>query len=100
MLERLVVDHVPLEEGSNTYQLVPRPVAWLRKQLWQMRSTIPAASVELSALLQRLDALIERHGIHPDDMRHPDIESASPWPVAATHVWRALGTSSAASHTR
>jgi hypothetical protein len=82
-VEAVAVDHVPVAEGSNTYNIYPAPVGDLRKALFDLLSGSPTEAALAKKCLIAIDRLRDEHGIAANDTRHPDVMSERPWPPEA-----------------
>ena len=79
-LYHTALDHVPLGEGSNAFNLVPVSLASLRKELFGMISNGGPLAAVASETLEHIDRLRDEHGAADGEPRHPDVGSGQPWP--------------------
>lgn len=74
----------PVPGGSGAFYLYPASVVRARKILFGLLSGT-AQEVELAkSCLTAIDVLRDEHGIAANDTRHPDVRSATPWPLEAS----------------
>lgn len=76
-VENLVLARVPVEQGSSTYYLMPVDAAALRACLYAIASPLAAQ------LLIHIDRIRDEYGRPPDEARHPNLSSGTPWPREA-----------------
>ncbi|WP_217895383.1 NACHT domain-containing protein [Sphingobium sp. Z007] len=79
-IEAVVTEHVPVENWSNTYNVVPVPAAVLRRAL--LARTVDGGSADAAArCLTAIDLIRDEHGVPMSEPRHPDLASGKPWPI-------------------
>jgi hypothetical protein len=82
-VESVTVDHVPVREGSNVYNVNPASVGSVRKALFGLLAGSAAEAALAANCLTAIDKLRDQYGIAANDPRHPDIMSGKPWPPEA-----------------
>ncbi len=83
-LEHSAVNHQPISEGANVYNLHPVSVTPLRKTLFGMLDDSDARVAALAEeCLANIDYLRDYIGPAELEPRHPDIASGRAWPRAA-----------------
>ena len=81
-IEAVVTEHVPVENWSNTYNVVPVPAAELRQAL--LARTDDGGCMDAAArCLTTIDLIRDEHGIPMSEPRHPDLAAGKPWPILA-----------------
>ena len=79
-IEAVVTEHVPAENWSNTYNVVPVPVAELRQAL--LARTVDGGPADAAArCLTAIDLIRDERGVPSSEPRHPDLSSGRPWPI-------------------
>ena len=73
----------PTKDGSSSFNIYPAPIARVRKYLFEvLGGTLPRAQLAKECLMAT-DVLRDEYGIAPEDSRHPNVLSESPWPLEA-----------------
>ncbi|BBB11206.1 NACHT domain-containing protein [Sphingopyxis sp. FD7] len=79
-IEAVVTKHVPVENWSNAYNVVPVAAAELRQAL--LARTADGGPQDAAArCLTAIDAIRDERGVPVSEPRHPDIASGKPWPI-------------------
>jgi hypothetical protein len=79
-IEAVVTEHVPVENWSNAYNVVPVPGAELRQAL--LARTADGGPADAAArCLTAIDLIRDEHGVPVSEPRHPDLSSGKPWPI-------------------
>jgi hypothetical protein len=79
-IEKVTTEHVPDENWSGAYNIVPTPVNELRQKL--LAKTTDGGSGDVAArCLNLIDEIRDEHGIPLSEPRHPDIASGKSWPI-------------------
>lgn len=79
-IEAVVTEHVPVENWSNTYNVVPVPAAELRQAL--LARTIDGGPTDAAArCLTAIDLIRDERGVPISEPRHPNLASGKPWPI-------------------
>jgi hypothetical protein len=81
-IEAVVTEHVPVENWSNAYNVVPVPATELRQALLS-RTTDGGPKDVAARCLTAIDIIRDENGIPASEPRHPDIASGKPWPIMA-----------------
>ena len=79
-IENTVTEHVPVENWSGAYNVVPVPATELRQKLLMM-TTDGGLEDAAARYLSAIDALRDEHGVPLSEPRHPDLMSGKPWPI-------------------
>jgi hypothetical protein len=78
-IEAVVTKHVPVENWSNTYNVVPVPAAELRQAL--LARTVDGSPADAAArCLTAIDTIRDERGVPVSEPRHPDLASGKSWP--------------------
>ena len=81
-IEAVVTKHVPVENWSNAYNLVPVPAAELRQAL--LARTVDGGPEDAAArCLTAIDIIRDERGEPVSEPRHPDLTSGKSWPIMA-----------------
>jgi len=79
-IENVVTEHVPDENWTGAYNIVPAPSIELRQKLLAM--TADGGPMDAAArCLNEIDAIRDEHGWPLLELRHPDLASGKPWPI-------------------
>ncbi len=79
-IESVVTEHVPIENWSGAYNVVPVPAIKLREELLKM--TTDGGPMDAAArCLRTIDAIRDEHGAPLLEPRHPDLTIGKPWPI-------------------
>lgn len=79
-IEAVVTEHVPVENWSNTYNVMSVPAAELRQAL--MARTVDGGSADAAArCLNTIDLIRDERGVPMSEPRHPDLSSGKRWPI-------------------
>jgi hypothetical protein len=79
-IEAVVTEHIPVENWSNTYNVVPVPAAELRQAL--LARTVDGGTTDAAArCLTAIDLIRDERGVPMSEPRHPDLASGKPWPI-------------------
>ncbi|MEL7831345.1 hypothetical protein AAG604_04085 [Citromicrobium bathyomarinum] len=82
-IEAVVTKHVPIENWSNAYNVVPVAAAELRQAL--LARTVDGGPQDTAArCLTAIDAIRDERGVPVSEPRHPDLASGKPWPIMTT----------------
>jgi len=81
-IENVVTEHVPVENWSGAYDVVPIPAIDLRQKLLLM-TTDGGPEDAAARCLKIIDAIRDEHGVPLSETRHPDLASGKPWPILA-----------------
>lgn len=79
-IEAVVTEHVPVENWSNTYNVVPVPAAELRQALLA-RTTDGGPKDAAARCLTAIDLIRDERGMPMSEPRHPDLVSGKSWPI-------------------
>ena len=79
-VENVITNHVPAENWTGAYDIVPVSAAILRKKLMAMLVDGQATNAATSCLSQ-IDGIRDAYGAPESDPRHPDLASGLPWPA-------------------
>jgi len=79
-IENIVTEHVPVENWSGVYNVVPVPAIELREKLLAM-TTDGGPTDAAARCLNAIDAIRDEHGLPVSEPRHPDLASGKPWPI-------------------
>jgi hypothetical protein len=82
-VEAVTLDHVPIADNSNAYNIYPSSVANLRKTLFALLGGSPQETALASQCLTAIDRLRDEYGMADSDARHPDVMSGRAWPLEA-----------------
>ena len=85
-VEAVTLDHVPIADSPNAYNIYPAPVGSLRKKLFALLGGTPREAALASKCLSSIDHLRDEYGMASGDPRHPDIMTERPWPLEAAAV--------------
>ncbi|WP_127903381.1 hypothetical protein [Solirhodobacter olei] len=80
-VRRLALAEHTHEDWRGAYELVPKQLNGLRKQLFAMTAADSPAARLASACLNTIGAIRDEYGAPNDECRHPDIASDRPWPL-------------------
>ncbi|WP_199554843.1 NACHT domain-containing protein [Sandaracinobacteroides hominis] len=79
-IEAVVTEHVPVENWSNAYNVVPVAAAELRQAL--LARTANGGPKDAAArCLTAIDEIRDERGAPVSEPRHPDLASGKPWPI-------------------
>ena len=79
-IEAVVTEHIPVENWSNAYNVVPVPAAELRQAL--LARTADGSPKDAAArCLAAIDFIRDERGVPVSEPRHPDLASGKPWPI-------------------
>ncbi|MBL4711141.1 MAG: hypothetical protein JKX75_01330, partial [Gammaproteobacteria bacterium] len=81
-IEGYVTHREPIDESSNTFNIVPSSAIELRKRLLEMRASDLNRSIAAKDVLAAIDEPRDEHGRPENEPRHPDLESGIPWPLS------------------
>jgi hypothetical protein len=79
-IEDLFLEKRPYTMSSNSYTLVPRAVADIRRRLFEILKTDPKRSRTASNLLAQIEEWRLGYGRPASEPRHPQFESGELWP--------------------
>lgn len=79
-IESVVTEHVPLENWSNAYDVVPMPAIEARQKLLAM-TTDGGPTDAAARCLREIDNIRDEYGVPVSEPRHPDLMSGKPWPI-------------------
>ena len=79
-IENVVTEHIPAENWSGAYNVVPVPAVELRQRLLAM-TTDGGPADAAARCLNVIDAIRDEHGQPVLELRHPDLASGKPWPI-------------------
>lgn len=79
-VENVVTEHIPVENWSGAYNVVPIPAIDLRLKLLAM-TTDGGPADAAARCLNVIDAIRDEHGLPSSETRHPDLTSGKPWPI-------------------
>ncbi len=79
-IENVITNHIPAENWTGAYDIVPVSAAILRKKLLAMSADGQPANAAASCLSQ-IDRIRDAYGAPEADPRHPDLESGLAWPA-------------------
>ena len=79
-IEAVVTEHVPVENWSNAYNVVPVPATELR-QVLLARTTDGGPKDVAARCLTAIDAIRDERSVPVSEPRHPDLASGKPWPI-------------------
>jgi NACHT conflict system protein len=82
-LRETALSKEPAAGWAGAYELRPVPLPGLRKELFAMLESTPAAAPLAEQCLTAIDELRDEYGSSEFEPRHPDVESGRPWPRAA-----------------
>jgi hypothetical protein len=80
MIESVVVEHIPSEQWTGAYHIMPTLAAELRRKLLTM-TTDGGADDSAARCLTIIDKIRDRYGRPESEPRHPDLASEKTWPV-------------------
>jgi hypothetical protein len=84
-IEAVVTEHVPVENWSNAYNVVPVPATELRQAL--LARTVDGGPADAAArCLTAIDTIRDERGIPVSEPRHPNLASGKPWPIMANAI--------------
>lgn len=86
MVQKLALTEEPYEERNGAYELVPKQLNGLRKQLFMMTDADSPAARLASACLNAIGAIRDEYGAPRDERRHPNIASNRPWPISVASI--------------
>lgn len=79
-IENVITEHVPVENWSGAYNVVPMPAIELRQKL--LTRTTDGGSTDAAAhCLNIIDTIRDEHGLPVSEPRHPDLASGKQWPI-------------------
>lgn len=81
-IESVVTEHVPVENWTGAYNVVPVPAIELRKKLLAM-TTDGGPTDAAARCLRNIDTIRDEHGLPVSEPRHPDLASGKAWPIMA-----------------
>lgn len=79
-IERLVTEHVPVNDWEGAYNVMPVPADSLRQKLLALTTDGGPADVAARTLRQ-IDWIRDERGMPESEPRHPDLASGKPWPI-------------------
>ncbi|PXX95911.1 hypothetical protein CR157_17080 [Halomonas sp. LBP4] len=79
-MERVITEHVPSESWEGAYNVVPVPVAELRRKLLAI-ATDGSGSEVAARCLNQIDLIRDEYGLPEAEPRHPDLVSGKSWPI-------------------
>ncbi len=79
-IENVVTEHVPVENWSGAYNIVPVPAVELRQKLLAL-TTDGGPSDAAARCLNVIDAIRDEHGLPNSEPRHQDLRYGKPWPI-------------------
>jgi hypothetical protein len=81
VVRKLALAQQAHEDRRGAYELVPRQLNGLRKQLFAMTAADSPAAPLASACLDTIGVIRDEYGAPKDECRHPDIASDRAWPL-------------------
>ena len=84
-IERVVTQHISVDNGRGLYHVVPLAVAELRKTLLSM-TTDGSPADAAARCLTLIDEIRDDYGIPESEPRHPDLASGKTWPILVHHA--------------
>jgi hypothetical protein len=81
-IEKAVTEHVPLENWTGAYEIIPVPAVELRGKLLAMTTDGGLADTAARAL-REIDEIRNEYGSPDAETRHPDLGSGKVWPILA-----------------
>ena len=75
-----LTEHVPVENWSNAYNVVPVPATELRQALLA-RTTDGGPKDVAARCLTAIDTIRDQRSVPVSEPRHPDLASGKPWPI-------------------
>lgn len=81
-IERVVTEHIPVENWNGAYNVAPVAAIDLRQKLLALTSDGGVADFAARHLAE-IDALRDEHGRPDVEPRHPDLASGKAWPIMA-----------------
>ena len=79
-IENVVTEHIPEENWSGAYNIVPVHAIELRQKLLSM-TTDGSAKDAAARCLNHIDSIRDQHGLPISEPRHPDLASGKLWPI-------------------
>ena len=79
-VEHVATERVPSLDWLGAFEILPTPVAGLRRDLLAM-CTDGGPSDVAARCLRAIDAIRDTHGLPEDEPRHPDFASGVRWPL-------------------
>jgi hypothetical protein len=79
-VERAVIEQVPAENWTGTYNVVPVPAVRLRRKLFAL-TTDGGPADAAARWLRQINWIRDEHGMPEAEPRHPDLSSGKPWPI-------------------
>jgi hypothetical protein len=79
-IENVVTEHVPVENWSGAYNVVPVPAPELRQKLFAMM-TDGGLTDAAARCLNAIGAIRDEYGVPLSEPRHPDLASRKSWPI-------------------
>jgi hypothetical protein len=79
-IEKVVTEHVPVEDWTGAYHIIPAPASDLRRRLFAATEDDGTAKAA-SRYLELIDLIRDEHGQPASEPRHPDLASGRPWPI-------------------
>jgi len=79
-IESVVTKHVPIEDWSNAYTVIPVHASGLRQALLA-RTSDGGPSDRAARCLNIIDLIRDEYGLVNSEPRHPDLGSEKPWPI-------------------
>ncbi|MGH6911018.1 MAG: hypothetical protein ACREEG_12590, partial [Phenylobacterium sp.] len=83
-VRKLAIGETPSEEFPGSHELVGRPLADVRRELFAMTAdAVPTRADLAAAVLTAIDELRDEYGPAAGEPRHPDLASGRAWPLDA-----------------
>ena len=82
-VEYVATKRVPSQDWSGAFEILPAPVAELRKDLLAMCTDGSPSDVS-ARCLRDIDEIRDLHGLPEDEPRHPNFASGVSWPLLKT----------------
>ena len=89
-IEGVVTEHVPIENWSGAYNIVPVPAIEVRQKVLGM-TTDGRANDAAARCLRAIDNIRDEYGVPMSEPRHPDLASGKPWPIMTPDPYATAG---------
>jgi len=84
-IEHVATEHVPSRDWSGAFEILPAPVAELRRDLLAMCTEGGPSDVP-ARYLRAIDGIRDIHGLPEDEPRHPNFASGVSWPLLNARI--------------